>query len=232
MFELIRFPSTDELALQVAKDWVAAVQQNPTMSVALSGGRVAKSFLERTAELATTANVSFQQVHFFWGDERCVPPDHADSNFKLANDAMLDALRIPVGNIHRLRGEEDGPIAATATIDELKKTVHTSNAGVPVIDIVFLGMGEDAHIASLFPEEDEAARNLPDFFRPVVATKPPPNRITIGYNVIAVAREVWVLASGAAKADALKASLKDNANTPLGRVLKSRGNTKIFTDIA
>ena len=80
-------------------------------------------------------------------------------------------------------------------------------------------------------EEDEAARNLPDFFRPVTATKPPPQRITMGYNVIAAAKEVWVLASGAAKSDALKTSLEKASNTPLGRVLKSRSATKIFTDI-
>lgn len=230
-FELIQFPSAAELAEQVARHWVDAVRENTTMSVALSGGRVAKAFFAQTAEIAQTEGVSFDQVQFFWADERCVPPDHDDSNFKLAKDAMLDALHIPAENIHRLQGEDDDQNGSEIAIEELKKIAPANESGVPVIDIVFLGMGEDAHVASLFPEEDEAARNLPDFFRPVTATKPPPQRITVGYNVIAAAKEAWVLASGAAKTDALKVSIEENSNTPLGRVLKSRPSTKVFTDI-
>lgn len=229
--ELIRFASAENLATEVAQNWVDAVKTNPTMSVALSGGRVAKTFLAKTAEMANTANVSFAQVQFFWADERSVPPDHVDSNFKLAKDAMFDSLDIPEGNIHRLQGEDDDQKGSKIAIEELQEIVPANDAGVPAIDIVFLGMGEDAHVASLFPEEPEGARNLPDFFRPVTATKPPPQRITIGYNVIAAAKEVWVLASGAAKKDALNASIEANSNTPLGRVLCSRSDTKIFTDI-
>ena len=231
-FELICFSSTEELASKVAQNWVDAVKENPTISVAVSGGRIAKTFLAKTAALAIVEEVSFGQVQFFWGDERCVPPDHADSNFKLAKDALLDPLNIHSKNIHRLQSEGNGQKGSGIAIDELKKVVAANKSGIPSIDIVFLGMGEDAHIASLFPEENEAARNLPEYFRPVVATKPPPNRITIGYNVVAAAKEVWVLASGTAKADALNASLKPDANTPFARVLKSRSDTKVFTDIA
>ena len=105
-FALIHFSSTEELVNQVAQNWVNAVKANPAMSVALSGGRVAKTFLARTAELAIAGKISFGQVQFFWGDERCVPPDHADSNFKLANDSLFRPLNIPAENIHRLRSEE------------------------------------------------------------------------------------------------------------------------------
>jgi 6-phosphogluconolactonase len=106
-FELIQFPSAAELAEQVAQQWVNAVKENPTMSVALSGGRVAKAFFAKTAEIAQSEGVLFDRVQFFWADERCVPPDHDDSNFKLAKDAMFDALHIPAENIHRLQGEDD-----------------------------------------------------------------------------------------------------------------------------
>ena len=229
--ELIRFSSPEDLANEVAQNWVDAVNANPTMSVGLSGGRIAKTFFAKTAEIANASNVSFSQVQFFWADERCVPPDHDDSNFKLAKDSMFDALNIPAENIHRLQGEDDDQKGSEIAIEELKKVAPADDSGVPVINIIFLGMGEDAHVASLFPEEDEAARNLPDFFRPVTATKPPPQRITIGYNVIAAANAVWVLASGAAKSNALNASLEKDSDTPLGRVLKSRSETKIFTDI-
>jgi hypothetical protein len=82
-------------------------------------------------------------------------------------------------------------------------------------------------VASLFPGESEADRNRPEIYQPVIAVKPPPQRITLGYPVIAAAREVWVLASGAGKAKALEESLKPDGQTPLARVIQSRRQTAI-----
>ena len=99
-----------------------------------------------------------------------------------------------------------------------------------MLDLVFLGLGEDGHVASLFPEETEADRASHAIYRPVIATKPPPRRITLGYPAIAAAREVWVLASGAGKEDALRKSLAGR-ETSLERVIGLRAHTRIFTDI-
>ena len=90
-------------------------------------------------------------------------------------------------------------------------------------------MGEDGHVASLFPGDQEAIESQA-VYRAVTGPKPPPRRITLGYRALAAAREVWVLASGEGKKEALKNSLADGGDTPLARVLQSRKNTKIFTD--
>jgi 6-phosphogluconolactonase len=97
--------------------------------------------------------------------------------------------------------------------------------------LVFLGLGENGHVASLFPEESESEMADPAVYRAVVAVKPPPRRITLGYAALAAARQVWVLASGAGKEDALRDSLAPNGRTPLARVLQRRAQTRIFTDI-
>jgi 6-phosphogluconolactonase len=110
--------------------------------------------------------------------------------------------------------------------------VASAGAGnQPVLDLIFLGMGEDGHVASLFPTEPESMVNDAAVFRAVVGTKPPPNRITIGYQTIAAAREVWVLASGAGKEQALRESTKQAGQTPLARVLRLRSQTTVFTDV-
>jgi 6-phosphogluconolactonase len=100
-----------------------------------------------------------------------------------------------------------------------------------LFDLIFLGMGEDGHVASLFPGEPETVMNLAQVYRPVVAAKPPPNRITLGYGVIAAAQQVWVLASGKGKEAALRDSLTQGNATPLGRVIRMRTHTKVFSDI-
>ena len=98
-----------------------------------------------------------------------------------------------------------------------------------MIDLVFLGMGEDAHVASLFPSDTEAIKSQA-VYRAVTGPKPPPRRVTLGYAALSAAREVWVLASGRGKAEALRASLSKSGDTPLARVLQSRENTEILTD--
>lgn len=233
--DLQQFASPEDLAGRVAADWIASIraaaQACRRQVVALSGGRIAKSFLAATARLALAEQLSLAHLDFFWGDERCVPADHPDSNFKLAKDNLFDPLGIRADQLHPLCCDDDGRSTASRMSVELQRIADRNAAGVPVIDLVFLGMGEDAHVASLFPAEPEEVRNLPDIYRSVAATKPPPRRITLGYQVIAAAREVWVLASGAGKAEALEASLKPDANTPLGRVLRARAQTRLYAAV-
>ena len=110
-------------------------------------------------------------------------------------------------------------------------SIHFESAAQPGLDLIFLGLGEDGHVASLFPgAPDEVVRNK-SIYLPVLASKPPPQRITICFATIAAARQVWVLASGPAKENALRESLSANGQTPLARVLQSRDKTIIFTDI-
>jgi 6-phosphogluconolactonase len=104
--------------------------------------------------------------------------------------------------------------------------------GRPALDLVLLGMGEDGHVASLFPDAAPEVVRSQAFYLPVVGPKPPPRRLSLSYRAIAAARQVWVLASGPGKEEALRESLSPQGRTPLGRVLQSRPRTLILTDIA
>ena len=235
-YELISFDNDDALAGAVASRWLdelAARAEDPAPDcVALSGGRVAKKFFAAVAERAPTRSVSLGQVHFFWADERCVPPTHAESNFRLAKAHLLDPLAISPDKIHRVRGEISPKWAAAEAEAEICRIAPMNGSGQPVLDLIFLGMGEDGHVASLFPGALEEAVRSKSVYLPVVALKPPPQRITLNFAAMAAARQVWALASGAGKESALRESLSADGRTPLARVLHARGQTIIFTDLA
>jgi 6-phosphogluconolactonase len=239
-FTILSYPDGKALAKEAAGQWLEelrerAVKSNNTpYSAALSGGRITKDFFQ---ELVTQVRGNsrsfggvFEGVHFFWADERCVPPTDPESNFAMARELLFEPLKIPEGQIHRLRGEGPEPEALREAVSAICKVAPMSN-GQPVVDMIFLGMGENGHIASLFPEESEQEMNDPAIYRAVTTVKPPPRRMTLGYGVIAAAREVRVLISGKGKEEALKQSLSPAATTPLGRVMSLRKQTMIYTDV-
>jgi len=235
-FELIQFASPDELAVAAAKAWLDEIERSNRVTashdVALSGGRITQKFLASFVEQSKSRKISLSQVNFFWADERCVPPTDAESNFKMANDLLFAPLKISQEKIHRLRGEDVPEAAAKQAEAEIRSLVGANSHGQPVLDLIFLGLGEDGHVASLFPGESETWTSDIAVFRAIDnSPKPPPKRITIGYQTIAAARQVWMLASGAGKETALRESLLQNGKTSFGRVLKLRGETKILTDI-
>ncbi len=224
--------SPAEVARECATEFLAwASVSSTTKCVALSGGRIAKDFFSAVAYEAKGRGQPLAHVHFFWGDERCVPPTDEESNYRSAAELLFMPLGLPTRNIHRIRGEEEPDRAAHESEAELRRFAPANAAGQPVLDLVLLGMGEDGHIASLFPGEPEDVINSPAVHRAVTASKPPPRRITLGYAAIAAAREVWVLASGAGKEEALRDSLSPAGETPLARVLRERKQTRIFTDL-
>jgi len=160
-----------------------------------------------------------------------VPPDHADSNYKLAQSALLDPAGIDAARRHRLRGELPPEEAARLAEVELARVTGTVSGSVPVLDLVFLGMGEDGHVASLFPGATEAVVNSTRWVIPVIGPKPPPQRLSLTFQVLAAAKEVWVLASGVGKEEALQESLRIGGNTPLAHLLSLRSRTRIMTDL-
>jgi len=233
--KVISVPNDIALANIAAHEWLQQVATRPPEAgnycVALSGGRIAKTFSSAVANLAQARKLDLKSVHFFWGDERCVPPTDAESNFAIAQQLIFTPLAIPETQIHRIRGEDDPAKAAKVAEAELRRFAPASPDKEPIFDMIFLGLGEDGHTASLFAGEAAKSVNDKSVFRPVVGPKPPPRRITLGYQTIAAAREVWVLASGAGKEKALRESLKADGKTSLGRVLKLRSQTRIYTDI-
>ena len=219
-----------ELARHIAALWLERMaKRDPAkpFTVALSGGRIPRLLYELVVEQARPG--AFDNVHFFWGDERFVSATDDESNFKLADEGLFQPLQIPIGQVHRVLTECSEAEAVQMATDELQQFAVGQALGQPVIDLVFLGMGEDAHVASLFPGDTEAIDSQ-TVYRAVTGPKPPPRRITLGYPALAAAREVWVLASGEGKAGALRDSLTVGSDTPLGRVLHSREETEIFTD--
>jgi 6-phosphogluconolactonase len=269
-FDLISFANADELARAVASAWLdeiaAANRAGKRHCVALSGGRIAQKFFTAIAEQAEARAVSFGRVHFFWADERCVPPDDAESNFKLANELLFLPLKISENQIHRIHGELPPDKAAELATAEIRRVTLSSpappqkeeRAGVrrpivsnsnpltptrcplgrgegvdfqPILDLIFLGMGKDGHVASLFPGESEMAAANKAVYRAVKnSPKPPPNRVTLDYAALAAATQVWVLVSGTGKKTALHESLFCKNRTPLARVTQFRTRTKIFSD--
>lgn len=234
-FELIHFPDDSELARAVAAAWyneIEAARRNEAQHcVALSGGRIARKLFSAAAQQAEVRKLTLSSVHFFWADERCVPPNDPESNFRTANELLFTPLRIPDEQFHRIQGAEPPNVAAADAEAEICRIAPLNSDGRPVLDLILLGMGEDGHVASLFPGEPESVMANPAVYRAVTASKPPPERITIGYMAIAAARHVWVLASGPGKEAALRESLGTGGKTPLARVIHRRNFTRIFTDI-
>jgi 6-phosphogluconolactonase len=234
-YELLGFASANDLARAAAAAWLdeieAANRAGKTFCVALSGGRIAQKFFAATVEQARARAVSFERVHFFWADERCVPPTDPDSNFKMANELLLLPLKIAAEKIHRLRGEDSPSAAVKIAESELCRIAPQNEQQQPVLDLIFLGLGEDGHVASLFPG---AAAKILDISVPFLVVenspKPPPTRISLSYKTIFAAKNIAILVSGAGKAAALRESLSPKGGTPLAHVIQRRP-VKIFSDL-
>ena len=240
--ELLSFANADELASRAAGAWLDEIESanraGKMHCVALSGGRITQKFFASTVEQAGLRKIGDggtpslpANVHFFWADERCVPPTDAESNFKMANELLFAPLKIPASQIHRIRGEDSPQVAAKFAEEELRRIVSANKGRQPVLDLIFLGMGEDGHVASLFP--GVPPQNLDSAVPFLVienSPKPPPRRISLSYAAIAAAKQVWVLVSGAGKETALRESLRPGDRTPLARILQLRSKTRIFSD--
>ena len=181
---------------------------------------------------AAARGADFNLMEFFWADERCVAPTDPESNYRLAQEGLLGPLGIAEKQIHRIPGEAGPELAAATAAATLRRVVQQPPPAVPVLDLVLLGMGEDGHVASLFPGDEAALADHAAVFRPVKdAPKPPPERVTLGLGPLLAAREVWVLAAGAGKADALRDALSPQGRTPLARVIQQRSMTRIFSAV-
>ena len=234
-FELTHFPTPAALARAAADMWLKQLQDRPSgggnYCVALAGGRIASLFFNELARSPRARETLRGSVHFFWGDERCVPPADPESNFGLARRHLFDPLSLADRQVHRIRGEGRPAEAARLAEEELREWVVKSNQRQPVLDMIFLGMGEDGHVASLFPGEPDAVVASPEVYRPVTGPKPPAHRVTLGYPTIAAARQVWVLLSGEGKDAAFAESLQPGGRTPLARITQMCRETRILTDL-
>jgi 6-phosphogluconolactonase len=199
-----------DIADAAARDFAArateAIDERGRFAVALAGGSTPKATYEALAR-DYAERLDWSTVHVFFGDERTVPPDHEDSNYRMANEALLS--RVPVGGVHRMRGELSPAEAAEAYEEELREFFGPD--GSPRLDLILLGLGEDGHTASLFPET--SALDVTD--RWVVANpvlKLETTRLTLTVPAINAAMAVTFLVAGEGKAEALKEVLEGNAH--------------------
>jgi 6-phosphogluconolactonase len=197
-------PDGEALALRAADLFALAAQEAAAargrFAVALSGGETPRALYRLLARQQFSQKVPWRRVHLYWGDERCVPPDDAASNYGMARDAFIKHVPIVPANVHRMRGEDPPGEAAPAYDAELRGLAaqERPRREVPVFDLVLLGLGGDGHTASLFSHSEA----LPESARFCVATQAPDGspRLTVTYPVVNAARRVWFLVSGAAKA--------------------------------
>ena len=235
------FPDADSVSRAAAEEFVRrasdAVAARGRFTVALSGGSTPKRLYELLAEPALRSQADWGRVEWFWGDERCVPPDDGDSNYHMAREAMLSRLPIPPGHVHRMEAERpDRDAAARDYQAVIARTFgHDADGPPPAFDLILLGIGPDGHTASLFPHNaalDETARW-------VVAVrdvpKPPPDRLTLTYPVLNAAYEVLFLVAGADKAGVLAEVLEgpaDPKRLPSQGVRPDNGRLVWFVDRA
>ena len=233
--QIRHLPTPDELAKAAAVELLGVLMRREDLSapfgIALSGGRIARAFYGAIVDGAKQSRTAFEEVHFFWADERCVPPSDPENSYAIAREHLFGPLAIPTANIHRIRGEVGHQYAVGEAEAELCRIMPLNQAGQPILDLIIFGMGEDGHVASLFPEEGPEWVSDGKVYRKVIATKPPPDRITLGYQPIFAAREVWVLASGIGKLSAWRALLAGDERLPIARVVAGREKMQVFQDI-
>ena len=200
---LIVQPNRAELARTAAGMIAAAslisIAQRGVFNLALSGGSTPGPVYEL---LAADTDIDWSRCHIFWSDERCVPPDHAESNYRLVRETLLDRLPHPPALVARMAGELQPQAAARAYEQTIRETIPADETGIPQFDLILLGMGDDGHTASLFP----GSRALQITDRLVAAdyvSKFDAFRLTLTYPLLNAGRHVLILVSGASKAATL-----------------------------
>jgi len=236
--DIRRFGDLDALSRAAADDLIelarAAVAERSTCSIALSGGSTPQRLFRLLAQRGRDA-VPWDHVELWWGDERPVAPDHADSNYRMAREALIEPLGLAASRVHRITSElADLDAAARAYERDLSAALGSP----PVFDLVLLGMGPDGHTASLFP----GSPALDETRRWVVAnpvTSPlvhgSSTRITLTAPVINAARHVRFLIGGADKAAALAQVLegpRDPARYPSQLIAPAHGDLAWLVDTA
>jgi 6-phosphogluconolactonase len=188
-----------------------AIAERDRFTVALSGGSTPRSLYSLLAR--DHSDFPWSQTFLFFGDERHVPPNHPDSNFRMVKESLLDKVPIPAGNVYRVQAEmPDAGAAAVVYEEQLTKFFELRPGELPRFDLILLGLGTDGHTASLFPDSD----GLKEQSRLVIANwveKFKTHRLTFTFPVLNHAQDVMFLVSGEAKAEMVRMVLEGN-NTP------------------
>jgi 6-phosphogluconolactonase len=182
----------------------AAIARRGRFTITLAGGGTPRPIYARLAAADLAGRIDWPHVHGFFGDERCVPPDDARSNYRMASEALLDHVPLPPENVHRIRGEDDPALAALAYEQEIQRLFRSATP--PAFDLICLGMGDNGHTASLFPGT-AALREQVRWVVPQYVEVMKTWRVTFTAPLINAARTVVFLVEGVAKAEMLASVL-------------------------
>jgi 6-phosphogluconolactonase len=215
---LVSLPTADfagRAATLIEDEIREAIAARGACRLCLAGGET-----PRAIYAALPTDLPWDKVWITFGDERCVPPDHADSNYRMARESLLD--RVPAAHVFRIRGEVSQEEAAAEYEHLLATEAARTGEARYVHDLILLGMGEDGHTASLFPGMEtlrETVRNVVPAFGP----KPPPQRVTMTLPLLNAARKVFFLAKGVGKTDILREVLSGDPALPSALVKPAQG---------
>ena len=227
----------DRLVEEAARRLVAITRERIAATgrctVALSGGSTPGPVYQSLAASPLRDEVDWSRVYVFWGDERTVPPESDQSNYRLARETLLDHVPIPAGQIYRLRGEIDPEMAAAEYEQTIRRVFNLAPGELPVFDLLLQGIGPDGHTASLFP----GTVALHERERLVVANVVPQlntMRLTLTVPVIQNAARIVVLVAGRDKAEAVRRALEGEWNpeeTPSQILRQARGEDDWLLDV-
>jgi 6-phosphogluconolactonase len=205
------FGSVSELIRGVGEKVAVCIEEaialHGVASVGLSGGSTPRSVYELLGSDEFRTRVDWTRVHLFWGDERCVPPFMPESNFRMVNEALIKRISIPEANVHRILGERPPREAALAYEQDIKALFDLQEGQWPAFSLVLLGLGEDGHTASLFPETpviQEQVRLVAEVHVEELSA----DRITMTLPLINNAASVMCIVSGRSKAMVLRQVLE------------------------
>ncbi len=220
------------LAVHFLELIIARQETRNYFSVILGGGRTPKVLNPIIVELAKTEvqTIDWNRVFVFFSDERCVPPDHPDSNYKLNFDTLIEPLRIPQTNVFRILGEIGPEKAAADYHDKLSR--FAGQQDIPVFDLVLLGLGADGHTASLFPHSP-ALEEFKNFAAPAGPGPEGWERVTVTLPVFNAAKNAWIVATGAEKSEAVQQLIRgtyDPARLPAQAVRPPKGELVYWFD--
>lgn len=220
-------------ASNVADILILAIQTQGYANFLLSGGSTPVGVYQTLAEDQYRNTLPWKQINFFWGDERCVPPEDKNSNYGQAFELLLSKIPADANHIHRIKGELD-PAEAAEDYRQILLDYAPAGQPWPIFDVALMGLGEDGHTASLFP----GVHNPDEDKYPVIPVTAnyqnrPARRVTLTPMALNTSRNVIFLATGEAKADALKKALsdkKDPKNFPVHRINPQSGNVIWYVD--
>jgi 6-phosphogluconolactonase len=210
----------EDLAMRVAI-WLSAriVAAPSPFALNLSGGSTPKRVYELLASPAFQNYIDWNKVHLFWGDERCVPFTHADSNYRMVHDALIAHVPIPPGNVHPFPVESGSPEKAACLYQEQLQAYYGAtqlDPARPLFDVTLLGLGADGHTASLFPHT-AALDEREKWTTSIVGVKPEP-RLSMTYPALESSATILFLVAGAEKRDALARVLAKDPSLPAARI--------------